>query len=305
MTKLRALLVLMRPPNLLTAVADILAGFAASVSVQHTFAARGLEVLQHHLPWLKLGVLGLASICLYAGGVVLNDYFDRNVDREERPERPIPSGVVLPAEAAFFGAFLLLNGVLLGFTVGVFSGIVALATALLILGYDALTKDHAFFGPLNMGLCRGANLMLGVSIFPDSLSKLAFLMVIPVVYIAAITMVSRGEVHGGNRRNLTLAFVLYALTALMILSLSWLEVFNWWQCVPFLVLLLFMVVPPLVRAWSTLQPKNVGKAVKFGVLGLVILDAALAAGFAGWFFGLLLLILLPFSILLAKAFAVT
>ena len=32
-----------------------------------------------------------ASSCLYLAGMVLNDYFDRDKDAQERPARPIPS----------------------------------------------------------------------------------------------------------------------------------------------------------------------------------------------------------------------
>ena len=50
------------------------------------------------LPWLLA-----ASAGLYAGGVVLNDYFDREVDAVERPERPIPSGRVAGSHALVLG----------------------------------------------------------------------------------------------------------------------------------------------------------------------------------------------------------
>jgi 4-hydroxybenzoate polyprenyltransferase len=53
------------------------------------------------------------------------------------------------------------------------------------------------------------------------------------------------------------------------------------------------------------DPKFVGKAVKAGVLSLIVMDASVAATFAGWQYGLLVLALLPVSIFLAKSFTVT
>ena len=38
---------------------------------------------------------------------------------------------------------------------------VAAAIAVLVLLYDARMKRHAIAGPVNMGLCRGLNLLLG------------------------------------------------------------------------------------------------------------------------------------------------
>ena len=93
---LRGYLELLRPANVVTAIADVLAGYAVA-GRSHPQA----------LPWL----VG-ATMCLYAGGVVLNDVFDRHIDAVERPERPIPSGRVSVPRAATLGASLLTAGVL-------------------------------------------------------------------------------------------------------------------------------------------------------------------------------------------------
>ena len=92
---LRAYLELLRPANVVTAVADVLAGYAVAGR------ANGPA-----LPWLLA-----ATVCLYAGGVVLNDFFDRELDAVERPERPIPSGRVPASRAAVLGAALLAAGI--------------------------------------------------------------------------------------------------------------------------------------------------------------------------------------------------
>ncbi len=295
----------MRPPNLLTALADILAGFAAATALQHTIDSEVFGFILHDLPWIKLAITGVASMCLYAGGVVLNDFFDAKLDQVERPERPIPSGQVPPARAAAIGAGLLLIGIILAFISNPVSGWIALIIAVLVCSYNAYAKKNSFFGPLNMGLCRGCNLLLGISIFPQQVVPMGFLVIIPIVYISAITLVSRGEVHSGSKASINLALALYLLTAMMVLSLGVLSEFYVLYSLLFLVILMMVVLPPMFKARSSNTPSLIGLAVKHGVLGLIILNAAIAAGFAGWFFGLLLLILLPFSMLLAKSFAVT
>jgi 4-hydroxybenzoate polyprenyltransferase len=64
------------------------------------------------LPWSALLVHAvLASTCVYAGGMVLNDHADRAEDAVHRPERPIPSGQVAPGAALAFGLGLLALGV--------------------------------------------------------------------------------------------------------------------------------------------------------------------------------------------------
>ena len=51
------------------------------------------------LPLGTSALLVLASLCVYHGGMALNDWVDREGDRRTRPERPIPSGAI-PAPAA-------------------------------------------------------------------------------------------------------------------------------------------------------------------------------------------------------------
>jgi len=50
---------------------------------------------------LNLIFLLLSTSCLYAGGIVFNDIFDLDIDRTERPERPIPRGQVSLKNARF------------------------------------------------------------------------------------------------------------------------------------------------------------------------------------------------------------
>lgn len=294
---------LMRPANIITAIADIMAGFAASGSVmQAVDSSFWLPVL---LNIETLGWLVISTIGLYGGGVVFNDVFDAELDRVERPERPIPSGLVSKTSAAIVGGILLLIGVVAAYQVSVLSAIIALVIALLALLYDAIGKHHSFFGPINMGACRSGNLLLGVSAVPASIDGIWFIALIPLVYIAAITMISRGEVHGGDKRVMNGAVALYSLVVFSLIALAWLPQYNGYYIVPILVLFLYLVFPPVFKAIREPQPQNVMKAVKAGVLSLIVLDATLAAGFAGWAYGVVILALLPLSRFIAKQFAVT
>ena len=49
----------------------------------------------------------------YIGGFVLNDVFDIDIDRVERPARPLPSGRISLTNAARFGILLLCGGIIL------------------------------------------------------------------------------------------------------------------------------------------------------------------------------------------------
>ena len=289
---------LARPANLPTAAADILAGAAIA----------GIFILDNERSMVEFQIGSLlflvaSSVFLYAAGVILNDVFDFKLDQIERPERPIPSGRVSLRSAAIFGAILMLFGILIAFLTNSLSGIVALVLALSILLYDALAKTHGFFGPLIMGVCRGLNLLLGVSIL-GSLPNWWFAL-IPVIYIAAITLISRGEVHGDNKKHIIFAGILYTVVIFLVLGLMQIsgQILDW--VLPFVAIFAVAVFMPLFKAYRDNSPGNIKKAVVAGVLSLILLDAALAVGFSQWWVGVLIILLLPLSFGLSRLFAVT
>lgn len=290
---------LARPANLPTAAADILAGVAIAGAY---LSFENLSFLNSAIS-VDILFLVFSSVFLYAGGVVLNDVFDIEIDKVERPERPIPSGVVSVKSASIYGGFLMVLGILLAFGVSNKCGFIALALAVSILAYDSFSKKHDFLGPLNMGLCRALNLILGMTILGDT--QFLWYALIPMVYIFAITLISRGEVHGNNKNHIIWAGILYSIVIFMVASIQLMDTNNMMQAIPFIILFGFLVFRPLLKAYRHNAPKNIKNAVKAGVLSLIVLDAALAVGYSSWQYGLLILALLPVSFVLSKIFAVT
>jgi 4-hydroxybenzoate polyprenyltransferase len=284
-----AYLQLARPANLLTAAADVLAGSAAAGAWTYAVA-----------------LLVPASMCLYAGGVIFNDVFDRSLDAIERPERPIPSGRVSVRAASFLGATFLAAGILLSFVTSVISGAIGLAIAGTALTYNGFSKHYPLIGPVNMGLCRGLNLLLGLSAAALLRPELYLLTFIPVLYIGAITALSAGEVHGGTRGSVLTALisVVTIIIAVPLLAAFSSGIAALWA-VPFLALLAARVLPAMYKAYESQDPKHIFTAVKAGVLSLIPLDSAIAAAWMGPIHGVIILSLMPLAGLLARVFAVT
>lgn len=140
---------MMRPANIITAWADILVGYGATGLVQPGQTLELATIVP--LLWLLLSTTGL-----YGGGIVFNDIFDAELDAIERPERPLPSGRAHLNSAIFLGTTLLIGGIIAAAQVSLLSAEIACAVGVSALTYDAIGKHHPVFGPLNMGLCRGA-----------------------------------------------------------------------------------------------------------------------------------------------------
>ena len=285
---------LMRPANLVTAIADILAGLSLAKFI---FSTNILSIQ-------TIILLCIATVGLYGGGVVFNDVFDADLDAIERPERAIPSGKVPVRNAIILGVLLLVTGILCASMISFQSMVIAYFIAVLALIYDKFGKHHAFLGPINMGLCRGGNLLLGMSVIVSSLQELWWIGVIPVLYIAAITMISRGEVHGGNQSILYFAGFLYIIVSISQLIMSY-QFGNLFITLPFVFLHLFLIFKPLIVAIQTPIGPNIGKSVKAGVLALIVMDAAWVSTSGNYPLAIGVLLLLPLSIRIAKMFAVT
>jgi len=294
--KVKGFLQLMRPANIVTSVSDVLAGIAISGFLINTnFSSDDI---------FPAMLLCISTIGLYGGGVVFNDVFDAALDKIERPERPIPKGIVTITEAAILGSALLLAGMVTAAFVSKVSCLLAVSIAIAALIYNKWSKHHVWAGPLNMGLCRGLNLLLGISVVISSISEWWFLAIVPIIYIAAITMISRGEVHGGSKRTLYVAGLLYCIVIVAILLLSHTKGKLLWTTI-FLLPFAWMIFSALIKAIRTPAPQNIGKAVKAGVIALILMNAAWAAAFGMTGLAFLIILLLPLSLWLAKVFAVT
>ncbi|REJ68290.1 MAG: hypothetical protein DWQ31_09305 [Planctomycetota bacterium] len=216
--RLRAYLELLRLPNVFTALADV---FMGAWFVSYSSRSGDLPPLRAEV----LAALLAASAGLYLAGMVLNDYFDRDQDAEERPQRPIPSGRVSPQAARLLGIELLLFGVafavLASFATGsVKAAAVALVLAGLVVAYDSVLK-RTWFGGIAMGGCRGLNVLLGMSAAGADFAwqpvnyQVAAAM---GLYVAGVTWFARTEAKVSSRLRLDLSALLMmaALFALAI-----------------------------------------------------------------------------------------
>jgi heme O synthase-like polyprenyltransferase len=137
--KWRTYLRLGRVSNLPTVWSNTLAGIVLA-------GAQPTEVL---FVWLAL-----AMSLLYVGGMFLNDAFDQEIDARERPERPIPSGLVSSSEVYGVGFGLLAGGVVIAWRVGGLRALgAAVGLAFAIVLYDAWHKKNVL-SPALMGSCR-------------------------------------------------------------------------------------------------------------------------------------------------------
>ena len=232
---------LARLPNLLTVPGDPVAGFLLAAA----FAS------QYPRPFPLFAAAG-ASLFLYLFGLILNDLMDIEVDRIERPERPLPAGEITVPQARMAAIAMALSALNLALAAGRPALYVAAALAGLIVLYNAVLKRVPVAGVLAMGLCRGASLLLGaVAARPESLVAVAPALAAAAglsLYVCSFSALARREMDAGKPQGsvrwMPFAALLVCLPALLSLSsaLRKLDAFS-----P--LVYVFLMVMTLMRAW--------------------------------------------------------
>lgn len=225
----------------------------------------------------SVALLGAASSLFYVGGMFLNDAFDRKIDALERPERPIPAGLVTASEVFVIGYGLLAAGLsLVALHARLHGGGDAPVLSATLLGgaillYDAWHKGNPL-GPLLMGLCRvlvyvtaalATSGRLGLPLLGGALSLL--------FYLIGLTAIAKQESLRSARGLAALGFMavplVYTASALLA-GVAGLAAYT----------ALVACIAGAVHWLRGTRPDRIPRAVVTLIAGISLLDAALLAG---------------------------
>ncbi len=184
-------------------------GRVSNLPTVWTNAMAGL-VLAGGVPSLApIALLAVAASALYVAGMVLNDVYDADIDAKERPERPIPSGLVSRDEARAWGFGLLALGVVVATITGRFAVatptwgpmIAAAITAVLVVVYDAWHKGNPG-APVVMGLCRAGVYAMAAACVPGPIDPAVVTgALLLCLYVVSLTYVAKFEGSGALGRT--------------------------------------------------------------------------------------------------------
>lgn len=294
--RVKEYLQLIRLPNVFTTPSNILAGYFAAVTTTAAAEADGVHLI----------AIMVSSGLLYIAGIVLNDYFDIEIDKKERPSRPLPSGKISKGYALTIAIVALLIANIIALVVGPISLAISLALTLLIIAYDYQLK-YSVLGPFAMGGTRSLNVIFGASpvllyIDNHSVAIVGAAAASLFFYVSSITILSKKEV-GKERPNSTLVILIVFGVILAIVPLGMLLQFEW----TFLLNLSIFAGVTIVtfRQYIAKEVPSVQKAVRNMVISIIILDSVFVTGTAGLPYGLATLLLIAPVVVLAKKLYVT
>ncbi len=145
--KLKPYIALIRPSNFIITALSVLVSCILAGATRPMIA----EMLAASL---AAGMIG-------AGGMVINDYFDVEIDRINKPMRPLPSGAVTLRAAVVFWIFLSFLGLSLNIVLPLSAAAIAILAVVIIFYYSKVLKRTPLFGNLTVGALTGLAFIYG------------------------------------------------------------------------------------------------------------------------------------------------
>ena len=255
-TRAGAYIEMMRISNLPSVFSNVLVGAALG-------ADSGRIPLESTVP------CAVAVAFLYLGGVALNDAIDAEVDRTERPERPIPSGRLSAGQAYRLAAFTICLG--LAVLASISRPAVGMGAVLvgIIVAYDFL---HKRFAPsvLLMGAARGTVYLTAAVAVAGSLvvGKPLWFIVTLTAYTTAFTIVARSE----NRNEMdSRRWVAAGIPLIVLVPGVWITVNEAAAAAGAGILMLVWQARAVVKVFQI--PPDTRQAVHIWLSGFCLMDA--------------------------------
>ena len=217
-----------------------------------------------------VALVAAAMALFYTAGMILNDVLDYEVDRVQRPERPLPSGVVSRRAAVTAVAALFAAGEALLLVAGWEAALAGLGLIALIALYDAWHKGNAL-SPVLMGGCRALVYVVAALAVTASVAlEVWTAALVLLIYIVGLTQVAKAE--GGG---LLAAWPLAAVLAAVGYWVGWVD--SLWMA-----LLLVAFAAWVWRAlWLVRGPRRIGEGVVSLIAGVSLFDALAVASADG------------------------
>ncbi len=129
----------------------------AFVSVEVAGILCGLNVIHEG----AIFAAAVAASLITAGGNAINDIFDIEIDRINRPNRPLPSGRLSVGQAKYFYVMCTIAGLVTSAAVNILTLLIAAAAAGLVFIYSSKFKRVIFAGNLIVAFVTGMAFIYG------------------------------------------------------------------------------------------------------------------------------------------------
>ncbi len=114
----------------------------------------GQLIAENSIPVLSTAFLGFTTAFSFtAAAMVINDYYDRDIDAINEPQRPIPSGLISPNEALVYAVLLEIVGLAAAAFTNLTCLLITITTIVLSILYTTKGKETGLPGNLMVSAC--------------------------------------------------------------------------------------------------------------------------------------------------------
>lgn len=239
----------------------------------------GEVVALGRFPSLRETVLGfLCGFFISGSAIVWNDYFDLEVDRVNTPERPLPSGLISPAEAILLAAITALIGLTASFFISISAFVLCVIFWIIGFLYNWKFKEAGLAGNLMVSGSVGITFILGGMAAGAPGSKIVWCFAMMAFFIdlgeeiAGDAMDMEGDKERGSKsialvRGRGFALALSSIFFALAVSISLLPALLGWMGRIYLLLILVtdvLIVGFTVRLLRSKTPRE-GRASMRGI----------------------------------------
>ncbi len=210
-------------------------------------------------------ILGsLAGALIGGAGMVINDFFDVEIDKVNRPLRPIPSGKISLKSALIYYLILNLIALLFASQINLYAFLIALFSIVVIFFYSYKLKSKGLIGNFVVGFMTGLAFIFG-GVIGENIVPLLFPFIFGLLVNFAREILKDVEdiegdrtknlqtfpiVHGEEKALRSINFLI-GLTIFSTLIPYFLEIYNLF----YLLIILFAVDLPLVYVLKVISKK--------------------------------------------------
>ena len=270
MSQLTALFLLPRPLN----------GLITALSV-----CIGALTADQPLTWLPALLAACSAAFINGAGNTFNDLIDLDIDRINRPDRPLASGRLSPRIAKIQTLLLTLAGCAFGFWLSPWHGLIATTIALLLVCYSVFLKNSTLWGNILVALIGAIAFPYGALAVGDIgrswiPALFAFCFHVGREIVKDIEDIAGDRIRGEHtlplRWGCVQAAALASLVYLLLLLFTWIPFFSGLYGMSYALALLPINALVLYVLWqlyhlrATLTDNRLGNLLKIGMfLGLL------------------------------------
>ena len=242
--------------------------------------------------WSAVLLAALSAALINGAGNAFNDLLDLDIDRINRPLRPLPAGRLSPSAARMQSLLLALAGCALAFLLSPWHGLIALAVAALLAFYSISLKNSLLWGNVLVALAGAIAFPYG-ALAADDIGRswipalFAFLFHLGREIVKDLEDVAGDQIRG--ERTLPLSWgraqaaVLAAFVYLLLVGFTWMPFFTGLYGALYALALLPVhalvsyVLWQLYRQRAILTDDRLGRLLKVGMflgLGAIVVGEA-------------------------------